>query len=84
MKENTLAAMGLMCADCSYFECESEDGTGVCLTSAGFEKVNARDTVCNAFTQRGCEVTGEKDVIEGLRKQYIQKGVSSWRNPFAK
>ena len=82
MKENALAAMGLTCADCSYFECKSKDGTGVCLTSAGFEKVYARDTVCNAFTQRGCEAPGEKDAIANLRQQYIQKGVSNWRNPF--
>lgn len=84
MKENAFAAMGLTCADCSYFERESEDGVGVCLTSAGFEKANARDGVCDAFTQRGCEVVGEKDSIANLRKQYIQKGMSDWRNTFAR
>ena len=82
MKENAFAAMGLTCADCNYFESESEDGAGACLTSAGFEKVNARDAVCNAFTQRGCEAAGERNAIANLRQQYIQKGVSNWRNPF--
>lgn len=77
MKENAFAAMGLTCVDCSYFECESEDGTGVCLTSAGLEKVNARDAVCNAFTQRGCEAVGEKDAIANLRQQYIQPKIVS-------
>ncbi len=76
--------MGLHCADCSYFEGESEDGTGVCLTSAGFDKVNAWNGACNAFTQRGCERFGEKEAIKNLRNKYIRKGVAGWRNPFAK
>ena len=84
MRENIFAAMGLICADCSHFERESEDGDGTCLTSAGFDKVNARDGVCNAFTRRGCEVVDEKEAIANLRNQYLQKGVSVWRNQFAK
>ena len=84
MKESIFAAMGLKCADCSYFVQELEDGAGVCLTSVGFGKVNARTGVCNAFTQRGCERVGEKEAIEDLHNQYVRKGVSGWRNPFAK
>lgn len=84
VNDNIFASMGLTCADCSYFEGESEDGTGVCLTSVGFGKVNARVGVCGAFTQRGCERAGEKKAIENLRNKYIREGVTGWRNPFAK
>ena len=51
--ENAMAAMGLRCSDCVYFERDGNGDSGVCLTDVAFINVNAGDGVCGAFTQIG-------------------------------
>ena len=70
--KSAFAVMGLMCCDCAYFEREGEDGMGACLLSPSFDKVQGRNEVCNAFTQKGCEGETEKRAIENLLSQYIK------------
>ena len=81
---SVMAVMGLMCADCSYFYDKDDEDMGTCLLSPSFGKVHCRNNACSAFLQRGCGSESDKRVIENLSRQYIEQGVKSWRNPFAK
>ena len=71
--ENAMAAMGLRCSDCVYFERDGNGDSGVCLTDVAFINVNAGDGVCGAFTQIGCANASEMSVVKRLRAQYMSK-----------